>query len=109
MNGNKKRPGVVGRWTTQLIYEQLPNGVLDELKKKTPKTPAGQYRAKLFQSLTEDIGELSLVAQLNSIISLMQVSDDWDEFMRYFDKLVNRRKNQISRNQEQLKFNFDDL
>lgn len=30
VNGIKKRPGVVGKWTNTLIYEQLPEGVLKE-------------------------------------------------------------------------------
>ena len=32
----KKRPGVIGTWTNRLIYEQLPKGVLEELKAKVP-------------------------------------------------------------------------
>lgn len=52
VNGIKKRPGVIGSWTNKLIYEQLPKGVLDELKTKTPKSKEGNYTARFFQSLT---------------------------------------------------------
>lgn len=108
-SGIKKRPGVVGRWTNTLIYEQLPEGVLEELKKKTPKTKAGNYSARLFQSLTDDVGEPSLVAQLTSVVSLMQISDNWDEFMKHFRKLIStRRKLQEEERFKQLEMEFED-
>ncbi|MDQ3019944.1 MAG: P63C domain-containing protein [Bacteroidota bacterium] len=91
----KKRPGVVGTWTNKLIYEQLPRGVLDELKHKTPKNSTGKYIARLHQSLTEDIGNPHLQAQLNSIIALFQVSDNWKELIRNFNKMNVRRSGQL--------------
>ncbi|MGZ7317544.1 P63C domain-containing protein, partial [Streptococcus pyogenes] len=44
----KRRPGVVGKWTNELIYKRLPDGVLEELKRRTPKTKKGQYKARFF-------------------------------------------------------------
>jgi P63C domain len=98
----KKRPGVVGKWTNKIIYEQLPKGVLQELKKNTPKSAAGNYTARFFQSLTTDIGNPHLQNQLNSVITLMQISDNWKHFIQQFNKLVDRRKGQ-------LELKFDDL
>jgi hypothetical protein len=98
----KKRPGVVGKWTNKIIYEQLPKGVLTELKKNTPKSPAGNYTARFFQSLTSDIGNPHLQNQLNSVITLMQVSDNWKHFIQQFNKLVDRRRGQ-------LELKFEDL
>ncbi|NEP54881.1 MAG: hypothetical protein F6K65_41295 [Moorea sp. SIO3C2] len=95
VKGIKKRPSVVGTWTNKLVYEQLPPGVLEELKSKTPKTSSGNYKARFFQSLTEDVGDLHLRSQLNSVITLLQVSDTWDEFMCKFKKLVEHRKGQL--------------
>ena len=91
----KKRPGVVGTWTNKIIYEQLPKGVLKELKQNTPKSPSGNYTARLFQSLTPDVGNPHLQNQLNSVITLMQVSDNWKSFITQFNKLVDRRKGQL--------------
>lgn len=96
----KKRPGVVGIWTNKVIYNQLPKGVLKELKSQTPKTPSGNYKARFFQSLTQDIGNVHLQNQLNSVITLMQVADDWKDFLSKFNKLVDRRNGQL-----ELKFN----
>jgi hypothetical protein len=100
VSGIKKRPGVVGTWTNKLIYEQLPEGVLNELREKTPKTQSGNYKARLFQSLTSEVGEPHLQAQLNSVITLLQVSNTWDEFLEAFKKLVDRRKGNLEVNPE---------
>lgn len=94
--GIKKRPGVVGHWTNKFIYEQLPPGVLEELKKKTPKTESGNYSARFFQSLTEDIGDPHLRSQLQSVITLLQISDTWEEFISKFNKLVDHRNGQLT-------------
>ena len=83
----KKRPGVVGHWTNSLIYKQLPKGVLQELKSKTPKSEGGNYTARFFQSLTPEIGSPHLQNQLVSVVTLMKISRDWDDFLRNFNKL----------------------
>ncbi len=82
-NGNN-RPRYVGKLTNQYIYEQLPDGVLEELKQKTPKNK------RLHQSLTDEIGVPHLDKQLQKVIALMQASDTWDEFETLFGKAKNR-------------------
>lgn len=86
VSGIKQRPGVIGTWTKKLIYHQLPRGVLKELYDKTPRTPKGKLAAKLHQSLTLDIGNPHLEKQLVSVITLMNISKDWREFIRFFNK-----------------------
>ena len=66
----RKRPGVVGTWTNKIVYDQLPKGVLKELKANTPKSQSGNYTARFFQSLTSDVGNPNLQNQLNSVITL---------------------------------------
>jgi hypothetical protein len=98
------KPSVVGAWTNKLIYGQLPKGVLDELKRKTPKSLAGHYLARFHQSLTEDIGNPHLHAQLSSVIAVMQISDEWKQFISNFNKLVSRRTGQLELTFEDLEF-----
>ena len=100
VSGIKKRPSVVGTWTNRFIYEQLPEGVLEELKNKTPKSESGNYTARFFQSLTDDIGSPHLTLQLNSVITLLEVSDTWEEFLSRFNKLRDRRLGQLELNLE---------
>lgn len=91
-----KRPGVIGRWTNELIYNQLPEGVLAELKVKTPKSDAGNYTARFFQSLTPDIGHPALTAQLYKVIGIMQISNNWVEFRSNFNRMVDRSTGQLT-------------
>lgn len=102
VNGIKKRPGVVGRWTNTLIYEQLPDGVLKELKKNTPKSEAGNYTARFFQSLTPDTGDPHLTAQIQQIVTLFMLSDNMKDMWNKFEKLRIRQAGQL-----ELPFEFD--
>ncbi|BCX79231.1 P63C domain-containing protein [Campylobacter sp. 19-13652] len=96
---NHKMPQVVGKITNELIYRQLPNGVLDELRNKTPKSEAGNNLVKYHQSLTLDTGIPHLDKHLIAVITLMKVSDNWDDFLYLFDKSYSKN--------HQLRFNFD--
>lgn len=86
------RPQYVGKLTNQYIYDQLPEGVLQELKEKTPKNK------KLHQSLTESVGVPHLDKQLQKTIGLMQASDTWEEFEILFEKAMKQanRSNELS-------------
>lgn len=96
------KPGVIGRWTNELIYNQLPKGVLEELKAKTPKSKSGNYTARFFQSLTPDIGHPELNAQIYKVIGIMNISNNWEEFKRNFNRMVDRNNGQIE-------LNFDEI
>lgn len=101
----KKRPGVIGTWTNKLIYEELPPGVLKNLKDKTPKSEAGNNLARYHQSLTPDIGEPHLTAQINKVITLFQLSDNMKHMWQQFNKLQER---QLGIEQKEMEFQFDD-
>lgn len=96
VKGIKKRPGVIGKWTNKLIYEQLPKGVLEELKQRTPKSKEGNYTARFFQSLTGDIGHPALTAQIYKVIGIMNISKTWKEFTENFNKMIDRNSGQMS-------------
>ncbi len=100
VNGINKRPGVIGKWTKELIYKQLPKGVLEELKSKTPKSESGNYTARFFQSLTPDIGHPALTAQIYKVIGIMNISNTWDEFKNSFNRMVDRANGQVELNFE---------
>lgn len=86
VNGIKKRPGIIGKWTNTFVYEELPNGVLEELKNKTPKSELGNRMNRYHQLLTTDIGEPNLERQINKVITLFQVSDNMKQFCENFRK-----------------------
>lgn len=103
INGIKKRPSVIGTWTNKLVYEQLPKGVLDSLKKNTPKSKNGNYTARFFQSLTPDTGNPHLTAQVQQIVTLFQLSDNMRHMWHQFEKLKLRQSGQL-----EIPFFFDE-
>lgn len=103
VNGIKKRPGIIGKWTNTFIYEELPNGVLEELKKKTPKSESGNRTNRYHQLLTTDIGEPNLEKQINKVVTLFQVSDNMKQFCENFRKMKMRQIGQM-----ELPFEFDE-
>lgn len=103
VNGIKKRPGIIGKWTNTIIYEELPSGVLDELKRKTPKNSSGNRTERYHQYLTDDIGEPNLEKQINKMVTLFQVSDNMKHFWQNFKKMKERQIGQM-----EIPFEFDE-
>lgn len=77
-----KRPGVVGRYTNDLVYERLAPGVLEELKLRNPPNPKGHRKHRHFQWLTEEVGHPRLREHLAAVMALMRASSTWDKFYR---------------------------
>jgi len=82
--GTSRRPGVVGKYINDLIYDRLGPGVLDELQRRNPVLESGRRRTKHFQWLTEDIGHPALAQHMYATIGFMRASNDWDEFKASF-------------------------
>jgi hypothetical protein len=82
-----KRPVIVGNLTTAIVYNRLAPGVVDELKKLTPKDSQGRRKHKLFQRLTEDIGHDKLREHLIAVITLMRASTTWNGFYRMLQRV----------------------
>ncbi|MGF1482783.1 MAG: P63C domain-containing protein [Opitutales bacterium] len=80
------RPGVIGTWTNDIVYKRLAPGVLDELRAKTPRTPAGNRKHRYFQWLSGDVGHPKLLAHIEGLRMLMKVSESWEEFRERLDK-----------------------
>lgn len=85
--GQSKRNHYIGKLTNELIYKQLPDGVLDELRKQNPTVPEKKRRKTLhYRYLTEDIGDPHLQKQIIAVTTLLSVSDDWKEFIKLFSR-----------------------
>jgi len=81
-----KRPKFVGKLTNELIYEKLPPGVLEELRKKNPTVRSGYRKHKHHQFLIEDIGNPHLERHISSVTTLMRASSNWRIFERLFKR-----------------------
>jgi len=84
--GHHKRPRYVGRLVKQLIYKQLPPGVLVQLEKINPPAPKGYRLYKHHQFLTEDTGHPHLNKQIIEVTTLMRISDSKREFADLFGR-----------------------
>ena len=89
-----KMPQVIGTYTNDLIYSYLPDGVLEILKEKTPKSKAGNNLVRLHQSLTPEQGIQHLVSHMNTVMALMKISNTWEEFLYVFDVNFNNTAQQ---------------
>jgi hypothetical protein len=82
------RTAYVGKLTNKLIYEKLPPGVLDELKRRNPTDPVTKRRRrKHHQFLMENIGNPHLQNQITAVTTLLRATPagSW----RFFETLFN--------------------
>jgi hypothetical protein len=75
-----KRPQYVGHLTNDIVYKRLAPGVLDELRKVTPRNDSGRLKTQLHRRLTREQGHPQLREHLASIVTIMKLSKTWDEF-----------------------------
>lgn len=85
--GNNARNAYIGKLTNALIYEQLPRGVLEDLRAKNPRDPNTKRRKHTHHELlTSDVGHPHLDKQILAVTTLLSVSDDWAEFTKLFSR-----------------------
>jgi len=89
--GQTKHSPYMGKFINKYVFEALPPGVLDELKARLPKNEHGNRRAKLWQLLTVDTGIPHLDRQLTADLTLMQISEDKQQFEEHWDKLFGKQ------------------
>ena len=82
------RPALVGHLTNDLVYRRLAPGVLEELRRLTPRDDKGRLKAHLHRRLTEDIGHPRLREHLAAVVALMKACTNWDQFMRAMDRAL---------------------
>jgi len=82
-----KRPQYFGNLTNDLVYKRLALGVLDELKRVTPVLESGRRKHKYFQRLTQNVGYPKLKEHLGAVVTMMQLSNNWGDFMVKIDRL----------------------
>lgn len=84
------KPGIVGKITNTLVYEMLPEGVLEELQNKNPvDIKIHRRKLKHHQYLTESTGVPHLDKHLVSVITIMRACDTWEQFEKMFTKVFN--------------------
>lgn len=90
-----KRPGVVGTWIKEIVYDRLAP-VLPELEKLNPKNKSGNRTYKHHQFLSRDIGLPRLRQHLEAVHAIAVISNyDWSKFMINLDKAYPRKYQEL--------------
>jgi hypothetical protein len=90
-----KRPQYFGVLTNDIVYKRLAPGVLEELKRVTPKNDSGRPKHKLFQRLTNNVGYPKLREHLGSVVAIMKLSDNYLDFREKIDRIHPRYEDQM--------------
>lgn len=85
-NATVQRPRYFGHLTNDIVYRRLAPGVLEELKRVTPKSESGNRKHKFFQKLTTNIGYPKLREHLGAVVAIMKLSTGWEDFMMKLDR-----------------------
>lgn len=89
------RPGVVGKYTVDVIYERLAPGLIEELERLNPKTDSGFRKSRHHQWLTTDVGHAALAQHLHAVIGFMRASATWEQFIDMLDRAFPKRGHTI--------------
>lgn len=84
--GSAKRTPYVGKLINKYIYDQLPPGVLEELRRRNPITDNGHRKHKHYRFLTGETGIPHLDKQVAAVTMLMRVSDSTRDFEYNFER-----------------------
>lgn len=81
-----KLPQYFGHLTNNIIYSRLAPGVLNELKERNPVLN-GRRKHKHHQHLTDHTGNPKLLQHLGSVVTLMKISPNWEQFEKHLNQL----------------------
>lgn len=87
------KPQYFGKLTNDIVYRRLAPGVLDALKDEANKA---EKKGKLHQHLTAGYGRQNLLRHLGKVTALMNISDEWSDFIVKLDKVAPRFGDTIS-------------
>ena len=83
-----KRPGGLGHYTNDIVYERLAPGLLDELQRLNPSDGQGHRKRRHHQYLSEDHGDPRLREHLDKVTFLMKASSTWGQFKQLLDRAI---------------------
>ncbi len=81
-----KKPQYFGHLTNNIIYSRLDPKVLEELKKATPRDLKGRHKHQLHRRLTVELGHPRLREHIASVVGLMKISDQYQQFEGFLDR-----------------------
>jgi hypothetical protein len=91
-------PRYGGKLMRQVIYENLPQGVLEELDRRNPPNKKWQRRRRMQELLTSEIGRPHVEKLIANITMLFRLSDNKAEFWRHYRRAFNKEPPQLELN-----------
>jgi hypothetical protein len=88
-------PRYAGKLIKQIIYNNLPPGVLEELERRNPHDDKWQRRNRMGQLLTEEIGHPHVEKLVAVVTTLFEISDNKAEFWRHYRRKFNKGPEQL--------------
>lgn len=82
-----KPPRYFGHLTNDIIYSRLAPGVIEELKRKSERDKRGNLKKHMHRQLTKDFGHPALREHLASVVTMMKMSKNYDEFHKNLDDI----------------------
>ena len=81
------KPSIVGKMTNEIVYSRLAPGILEELNRISPRNERGRLKEHFHRRLTREDGHPALRDHLVAVVTMMELSDDWDSFIMKLNKL----------------------
>jgi len=97
-----KRPGVIGTWTNDLVYDRLGPGLREELEDYAGRGEKGRLKHRLHQYLTSTHGIPELQNHLSGVVALMRAATNWKQFKEMLQRAYPKPQTTLS-------MAFDDL
>lgn len=97
-----KHPGVVGKWTNDIVYDRLGPGLREQLHDFAGRDEKGRLKHVLTRFLTTDHGIPALKSHFDGIVALMRAAGNWRQFTEMLDRA-------FPKPQTTLKMALDDL
>lgn len=89
------KPGVVGRYTVDLVYERLAPGLMQELEARNPRGESGHRKSKHHQWMTDDVGHPALTSHIHAVMGFMRAADTWEKLILMMDRAYPKKGSQI--------------
>lgn len=89
------KPGVVGKYTVDLIYERLAPGLVEQLEQLNPKTESGARKSRYHQWLSNEVGHPALAQHLHAVIGFMRACSSWEQFLDMLDRAFPKKGHTI--------------
>lgn len=91
----KKRPGVIGKWTNQYVYDRIATGLLAQLERRNPKNEKGNREFKHFQFLTDEVGEPKLREFFGGLVALAKANTSWRKYIEMVNTVYPQQGDQL--------------